>query len=407
MIRKSLSVKTTTVAIAGIAVALAAATSAFAQEAYGSRAVPAAQKLPNVMAPLSLDGVIAVRGSTFAWAFSADGFTGISHLVTFNGKSKRWFNTRAALPKTTVLTGLASVSRHAVWVTGAIGGPLFGSHEHPYLAHYFAGKLRPVDVRPFHAASLNGISMATASDAWAVGTRRVSKTGVQPLALHWNGHRWRPFSVLSEQAGLSLQSVSAIGSRTVWATAVNKAGTAEVLMFNGRHWSRSLTVPPTIELHAIAASSASNAWVVGDSSSDSGYSAHWNGKRWTSVATPKLTSQLLGVTLVGGKAWAVGEAFLSNSSDRAVPEMLVSTGHTWSRQRAPDPGASSSPQNQSTFVSISAASARFLIAVGQNGVQCVSGSGFADINTGRTWKAAPLPPKVEITGGGLLPACGG
>lgn len=405
MVRNDLRVKAVFTAVAGITMTLqAVSVPSSAQAAPGSRQLPATHQLSSASKPLSLDGVVAVPGSTFAWAFGTNGFGGVSSLVTFDGR--KWSKTKAKLPATTVLTGAASVSKRAVWITGAIGNSLFGTRQRPYLAQYFGGRLHAVRLRPFRATQLNAISMVTASNAWAVGARHSSTSHIQPLALHWNGHSWRQVSVLSERAGLSLTSVSATGSHTVWATAVTKSGKSEVLRFNGRHWSLSLTAPGIVQFNAIASASDANAWVVGDGATGNGYSAHWDGRHWTSVAAPNLTTMLLGVTMVGRKAWAVGEAFVNNSSGRAVPEMLVSTGRAWSRQRVPDPGASSSSENQSTFEAISAASARFAIAVGENGVQCSPGSGFADISRGHAWEAAPLPPRVEFTGG-LSPECGG
>ncbi len=391
-------------AAVGVTIAMfSAVTPSLARTAQAPRA---AVQVSKARAPLGLKVVSAVRGSNFAWAAGETGNFGTSFLVSFNGK--QWSAAHVKLAPTTSLTAVAAVSKTAVWLAGVIGGPFFGTRERPFLALYSGGALHAVSLQAFHATQINAISLVTAKSVWAAGQSRVSKSQTEPLALHYNGHAWHQFSFTSKEAGLSLVSVSANSSKTIWATTADNAGDSEVVKFTGRRWSVSLSAPPAIQLEAIVAASSSDAWTVGSvvNGESGGYSAHWNGKTWTAVATPKLTVDLGGLTMQGSKAWAAGEIFLKNKPDRAVPEMLFSAGHGWTSQRVPDPGVSSSPENQSRFTAISAASAHFLIVVGQNGTTCGTGSGFADINTGKAWQAAALPPRFTAPAG-LVPACGG
>jgi len=70
------------------------------------------------------------------------------------------------------------------------------------------------------------------------------------------------------------------------------------------------------ELRAVAASSATDAWAVGDKAHFGTLAEHWDGKTWGAVATPNLGNGyniLNGVAdLAANNVWAVGQAATSN-----------------------------------------------------------------------------------------------
>lgn len=91
---------------------------------------------------------------------------------------------------------------------------------------------------------------------------------------------------------------------------------------------------PFIELNAVTALSASDAWAVGDEGGGTAPVAeHWNGHVWTVVATPALHGSLLGVTALGpNDVWAVGANF-----DTSAPLVEHWNGHAWSTVTVFDP----------------------------------------------------------------------
>jgi hypothetical protein len=100
---------------------------------------------------------------------------------------------------------------------------------------------------------------------------------------------------------------------------------------------------------AVAGSSPTDVWAVGDFLPDAAHSnqdvtltfaEHYNGKEWTVVRTPNTGpnfNSFYGAAASQGWAWAVGEHLNSNYQDRALIE--VWNGKTWTIADNPQPGA--------------------------------------------------------------------
>jgi hypothetical protein len=148
----------------------------------------------------------------------------------------------------------------------------------------------------------------------------VTSTGIQTLALHWNGTRWA--QVVSPSPGTlsELFGVDATSAANAWAVGEATPGTTEqtlVLHWNGRTWARVVSPNPggpaeDNRLSAVAVTSTSSAWAVGGYETGTGQRnivLHWNGRRWAHVASPQLgtSNALLGVAAASASnAWAVG-----------------------------------------------------------------------------------------------------
>src|SRR5215470_11859864 len=95
-------------------------------------------------------------------------------------------------------------------------------------------------------------------------------------------------------------------------------------------------------LNAVAVSSASNAWAVGNYFHGSAYltlTEHWNGSHWTIVKSPSPTepySTLDGVAGHSSQAWAVGDTGVGTKSARTLIEHWNCTA--WKRVASPNPG---------------------------------------------------------------------
>jgi hypothetical protein len=133
---------------------------------------------------------------------------------------------------------------------------------------------------------LLGVEAVTDNDIWAVGfTRRKDSAPRRPLAMHWNGTKWRKVPTLDlGPDGGELLAVSAYSGSDVWA--VGDSGTPLLVEhFDGTSWS--VVAAPTPRggsfLGDIVALSATNAWAVGASLARFGdrepltLTEHWNG----------------------------------------------------------------------------------------------------------------------------------
>lgn len=100
---------------------------------------------------------------------------------------------------------------------------------------------------------------------------------------------------------------------------------------------------------AIAGSSPSDVWAVGDFLPDTSnsnqdatltFAEHYDGKKWSVVPSPSTGvnfSSFYGLAASQGRAWAVGEYLNSNYQDRSLIETW--DGHNWSIASNPQPGS--------------------------------------------------------------------
>lgn len=123
---------------------------------------------------------------------------------------------------------------------------------------------------------LFGVIVLSASNAWAVGDISNQSGGTDPfktLIEHWNGHAWKTVPSPSPSGGGDLLGVSATSASNAWAVGqatVTSTGTAFELHWNGHTWSNMASPTPgdTSAMFAVAASSASEAWAVGEFTPD-------------------------------------------------------------------------------------------------------------------------------------------
>jgi hypothetical protein len=169
------------------------------------------------------------------------------------------------------------------------------------------------------AASLAGISAASASDIWAVGTCS-GPSGFQTLTEHWNGKQW---SVVAGAPLLAtghnfLSGVAAISANDAWAVGRMFRHPSPVIEhWNGSNWTQVAQPVGGYDssLNSISAVSANDIWAVGEQNLNQTVTEHWNGTSWTLVPSPSVTANNAQDTLSGVAA-------LSSTDVRAVGSTL-------------------------------------------------------------------------------------
>jgi hypothetical protein len=216
---------------------------------------------------------------------------------------------------------------------------------------------------------LGGVSTDSATDAWAVGNYTNPTTqATETLVLHWNGTQWTKVASPSP-GGLAngnssiLNSVSAYSATDVWAAGYfyNPAKGATqplILHWNGTRWSKVASPSPggtangdSSELFGISADSATDAWSVGEygvptTGATDTLILHWNGIHWSKVASPDpggagagAYSVLSGVSGTSAtNLWAVGT--YKDPATQAWNDTLVLhwDGTHWITVSSPNPG---------------------------------------------------------------------
>jgi len=238
----------------------------------------------------------------------------------WNGE--RWRVVATPTPGRATLWGVAASGPRDAWAVGQ------KDRGRQLIEHWDGARWRRAQSPK--APSLFAVAARTPRDAWAVGGGRR-----KALIEHWDGVRWRIVpSPSARPAGnrpyAALRAVTAISPNDVWAAgyagAVRPSVTRTLIEhWDGRRWSvvpspnvRSARGVVNDLLFSISGSGRNDVWAVGSWGSvpggyggkgDHALALHWDGQRWSRVATPGFArrSLLAGVVVRSGGAWAVGD----------------------------------------------------------------------------------------------------
>jgi hypothetical protein len=301
------------------------------------------RRTTSLLAALCVVGALCVFPSAVSAASSTAGTS------TFSGTScsSSWVVTPSA-SATGAYNGVSAVTSQDVWSVGyrVAGNTTNPSTVGPLVTRWNGSKSIIVSTPKIDSqhAELNGVSMDSATDGWAVGfARTAGKTSqsYDTLAERWNGSSWTIASTPNAVTGgiNELEAVKAFSSTDAWAVGFS-APVAEAprtpvaLYWNGSSWT-SESVPAVgtygTVLLGVAGDSPDDVWAVGYSWTstyqDHPITEHWNGSDWTVEANGGTgTPAVLTAVSVSGPsdAWAVGY------TDAFHPYAEHWNGTTWS-----------------------------------------------------------------------------
>ena len=182
--------------------------------------------------------------------------------------------------------------------------------------------------------ALNGIAAVSKRLAWTVGTEGFSSNGSRPgkpLIERWNGRTWSRARLPSAWPG-GLAFVAASSASNAWALGQEPSGTTHLLHWTGHGWrnSRFPGTPGTFYGNlGLTAAPGGRAWLIA-SASGSAQIFGWNGTRWGQQSYPCSGTfcNLYRIEARTGKdAWAVGN-YVTSSLDGG-PLALHWTGSSW------------------------------------------------------------------------------
>jgi len=301
----------------------------------------------------SLIGVSALSTSG-AWAVGLHkSGTTAYRTVVLHWNGTRWAQVASPdpgpAPVQDGLSGVSAVSPGDAWAVGQSG--LLGKPK--TLVLHWNGTAWTQVASPDPSRSTNiltDVSADSPGDAWAVGEFDTGHDDFRTLMLHWDGTAWTQVASPSPGARTNeLFHVDALSPSDAWAVGDYFAGRALktlVLHWNGSRWAQIASpspgpAPVAATLSGVSAISPSDAWAVGAFAPTSGVNRpfepmvlHWNGTRWTRVASPRppgrLGGQLFAVSARSpGDAWAVGEIVNPNIS--STTWVLHWNGKGWTR----------------------------------------------------------------------------
>ena len=251
---------------------------------------------------------------------------------------------------------------------------------------------------------LNGVTVLSSSNAWAVGSY-FNGVADRSLIVHWNGSVWKV--VASPNVGGPsrenfLTGVAAISAHDIWAVGSHDNGTADralIMHWNGSVWKIAASPDrggPASEniLTGVAATSASDVWAVGKYYDGAGFQTlieHRTGSGWAVVASPNPgghanNNVLTGVTALSStNAWAVGYYFKQGLAYRTLT--VHWTGTAWHAVPSPNAGT---PGKDNFLNAVAATSAGNVWAVGEVS-DGTAGRTVIEHRTGSGWAVVASP----------------
>jgi len=258
------------------------------------------------------------------------------------------------------LEGRACVWRNSLAV--AVCGLSLG------LAAWAGGAMGMFEVVPSPSPNRYGnvitaVDMAAPNDIWAVGFRNSSNVNEsRTLTQHWNGTSWTtvrspnpgtPITCLPYNSGNWLAAVAVESPNDVWAVGYQFSCTTLikplVLHWNGRRWSEVATPALNPEdnsaLLGIVARAPDDIYAVGYHPAENlavlTLVEHWNGEEWSVVPSPNLSPTgciLSGIAAApNGELWAVGDSVDADTTSIQTLVLHSVDGMNWEIVPSPNP----------------------------------------------------------------------
>ncbi|HEX4655826.1 MAG TPA: hypothetical protein VH307_00330 [Streptosporangiaceae bacterium] len=173
-----------------------------------------------------------------------------------------------------------------------------------------------------NASGYSAVVAPTSRDAWVFGGTNPGGPS-SPAAQHWNGKHWQSSPLPRGLTGF-IVAADASSARNAWAV-----GDGYALRWNGTNWSVAKTWPRFGQLTSVAAINRDDVWVFGSSafSGEAGIGAwHFNGRSW--IRTGGLASSIYRASAVArNDIWAITAGPRGGS-------VVCYNGHTWKRVRS-------------------------------------------------------------------------
>jgi len=254
-----------------------------------------------------------------------------------------------------------------------------------------AGASSPADWNLFYQAHVSGYFLSVAAissdDAWAAGNLLHGQAVVyRPFVRHWNGLSWSAVTIPGA-SGVKSDWVAASTASNVWVMGQTRSGGSGAFRFDGSRW-HAVPVPAQTQLVDPLALAPKDVWAIGYRARTSSDIFHWNGTRWAGY---DLNAELSGLSGTGAKdVWAVG----TTPGDKL--EAFRWNGSRWRFVRMPHPVA-----NQGESIHVFSASSVWIAG------QANSAPTYALHWNGSMWHRMSTPSSLGASPGLVSDGSGG
>lgn len=217
------------------------------------------------------DVTAASAGKVWLVGSVSNGSAFVNLIEHWNGSS--WsIDTNPRPGTTSFFRDVDTVSSKNVWAVGSYSDN--GSLYHTLIEHWNGSKwskvTSPNGLGSSFSNFLEGVSMHSATDGWAVGNYDNINGKQQTLTEHWNGSGWKIVKAPDPGGDLqqnSLMDVADLSASNAWAVGSYSNGSDTkplVLKWNGRAWKQHADQTPTPgdpgEAEAVDASVKTDVW---------------------------------------------------------------------------------------------------------------------------------------------------
>jgi hypothetical protein len=179
---------------------------------------------------------------------------------------------------------------------------------------------------------IQGIAAGSRTQAWAFGDVVNTKTNRANgfFYLHWNGKSWRPVGIAAARHFVPEQ-IEASSASNVWVLGytTTAGGGGAALVYNGRAWHLIAAPWPNDPLALEVVASPADVWLVSSYGGSTTALAHWNGASWISYTVAGR------VSLAGGSSrpWLTGTA--AGAHGVSLEIVYRWSGTRWQRESTP------------------------------------------------------------------------
>jgi hypothetical protein len=298
--------------------------------------------------------------------------------------------------------------RRVIVVLVVVGATLTGSVSSSE-ADVHVGRVFPTD------GQFLGVSAASSSNAWAVGTYWNPGVGSLPLIGHWTGNTWSNVTAPYPKHSFddSLYAVGDLSPTDAWAVGTYEYpdDTDQPLAehWNGNAWTIDNPLIPVgstdVEILAVSVVSAHDVWIAGhyegDNFTEYTVAERWNGHRWSIAKTidPSLKydqNYSYGISaLPDGTEWTVGTWDSAKNGYESLVE--EANGRTW--RQVPSPN---SPNGyESILNAVEAHSVDSAWAAGYYAVTNAVGFPLTEHWDGKRWSIVAISAPANATNADL------
>jgi hypothetical protein len=206
--------------------------------------------------------------------------------------SSTWYQT-LQVNRSGSFSEIAAISQNNVWAVGSLWGKKGNTIYQPFIRHYAGRGWRTVTIPGSPKLESDQVSASAANDVWVLGLTPSSTA--HSMAYRYDGSHWHKIPVPSET---DLESAVVLGPNNVWALgssatvfAPGSHVSATVFHWDGAKWRGYSVAHGTLVPESVSASAGNNVWVAGAvraGKAERAVAYRWNGTGWHNAGLPRV-----------------------------------------------------------------------------------------------------------------------